>query len=179
MDKSTWQLIISAVSAIGTLGAVIVALYLAHRDRKIRLTVRTSRGTVRDNQVSSDVVWVAVANIGLRSATVTTMYWKIGFWKPVTLVQFPTGYLNSGQLPKRLADGDTADFLFQLDTFTGRNMKTLRHEIEKRWSTWWALRTMKIGVTSSAGGSVEARIDSTLRDHFTRQLSRSQPTARS
>lgn len=169
MTKHTWEFINTFsgwASAIGTLAAVVTAIYLSRRDKMIRLTVRASKGIVLHNQVSSDVVWVAVANIGLRPTKISNMYWKIGFWKPTEFIQTPSSDPNSDQMGVKLADGDTASYVFPIDTFTHTNVEALRRELDRRWSRWWTLRTMKIGVTTSAGTSVESRIDRTLRDHF-------------
>jgi hypothetical protein len=174
MTKHTWEFINTFsgwLSAIGTLIAVATAIYLSRRDKMIRLTVRASKGIVVHNRISSDVVWIAVANIGLRATKISNVYWKIGVWKPRVFIQTPSSEPTSDQMGTRLADGDTASYLFQIDTFTRTNAEIFQRELGRRWSKWWTLRTMKIGVTTSTGTSLESRIDRTLRDHFAELLS--------
>jgi hypothetical protein len=73
------------LSAVGTLLAVVVSLYLAMRDFRIRLRVNVGirklfvgAGT-HNVEDAPDFIIISVANVGRRPAKVTGLFWK----KPV------------------------------------------------------------------------------------------------
>jgi hypothetical protein len=105
MDRDTWRFINTFsgwLSAIGTLVAVTATIYLSRRDKQIRLTVRASKGVfLQPGEDTRDVIWIAVRNIGIRSAYVSNIYWKVGVWSRANFCnrlrvihnhrQFPSG----------------------------------------------------------------------------------------
>jgi len=86
IDHNTWQFINSFapwLAAIGTLLAVILSLYLARRDRNIRLTVDAGLVVmVPDGGGSSeDIIMISATNIGHRSVVLTSFFGKLEFLK--------------------------------------------------------------------------------------------------
>jgi len=174
MDHDTWRFINTFsgwLSAIGTLVAVAATIYLSRRDKQIQLTVRASKGVVlQPGADTRDVIWIAVRNIGIRSANVSNIYWKVGVWKPSELLQSPSRDPQSSQIPVRLADGETADYTFPVGQYWSTNGAKFREIVRARWSRWLTLRSMKVCVSTTAGKSIEARIDHTLRDYLAEML---------
>lgn len=175
MDRDTWRFINTFsgwLSAIGTLVAVAATIYLSRRDKQIRLTVRASKGfVVRPGGAPViDVIWIAVRNIGIRSAQGSNIYWKMGVWKPSTLLQTPSGDPASSEIPIRLADGETTDYAFPIEQYWSTNGARFRELVRARWSRWLTLRSMKVCVSTTAGKSIGARIDHTLRDYLAEKL---------
>lgn len=121
MDQETWKFINSFapwLSAMGTLVAVVVALYLSQRDRRIHLKVRASLRVrlVRGGGLGGGARFVSVniSNIGRRATSVT----GLGFKFPTAcrgevLPPLPEG----SALPVKLEDGDEAAYLYPLEAF--------------------------------------------------------------
>lgn len=120
-DKETWKFINTFapwLSAIGTLAAVATSLWLAQRDRRIRLAVRASlriqfmRGGGPGH--GDRFVSVNVINRGRRTANVSGIGWRLGL---VNRREFLVPDYQGSTLPAKLEDGDEAAFLFPLDQF--------------------------------------------------------------
>ena len=88
LDQETWRFINSFapwLAAIGTVVAVITALYLARKEARIQLNVRALirceviPGT--DLGPGPNYLSVEVSNVGRRAATVTHIYWKTGIFQ--------------------------------------------------------------------------------------------------
>ncbi len=98
------------LSAIGTISAVIVALYLARRDKRIRpvgsatIYVVLERGT----QATPEFVTFTVTNIGTRAFVLTGISWRSGIFKKNHYLVIPPQNELSTRLPVKLADGDQA-----------------------------------------------------------------------
>ena len=112
MDRATWQFINSFsswLSAIGTVAAVIVALYLARRDKRIRLEVSAGIRLIVTQGIKGnppEFLTIRVTNIGHREAQLTNIGWKIGFFRKKHAVQTTIRDGISSELPLRLKDGE-------------------------------------------------------------------------
>jgi len=79
-DKSTWQFINSFapwLAALGTLLAVIISLYLARRDKQIRISVNayitTLINSLNNSNQSDRYLCIEVTNTGHRTANITSI----------------------------------------------------------------------------------------------------------
>ncbi len=115
------------LSAVGTLLAVIVSLYLSRRDSRIRLHVNvgirklfigTGEHVVKK---APDFIVIAVTNVGRRTANVTGLYWKNWLMPRRYFYQMPGEAPLSAQIPAQLGDGDEADFTLPLEKFEATN----------------------------------------------------------
>jgi hypothetical protein len=91
--KEWIQLGLDALTAFGTVGAVIVALWLAGRQRTeviracagerliIRMGMRADEGT--------PIINVEVTNLTLRPVTVSNIGWRVGIFRGQRFVQIP------------------------------------------------------------------------------------------
>lgn len=121
------EVIAQILSAFGTLAAVIVALYIASRDRRFYLDVfagirqLVSSGPPSLEGGDQDFVMIQVTNLGARPVTIVWIGWQVGRFKPATFVQIHdyTNYMSS-KLPVTLNDGGSASFPIPLKAF-GKN----------------------------------------------------------
>jgi hypothetical protein len=106
------ELLAAWLSALGTIGAVVTALYLAQRDNHIRLRISAGirqliiRGGGPDS--GTEFVSIDIVNAGRRVAVLTGVSWKFGWFSKDAYFQVPPDNLYSDQFPKKLADGDRA-----------------------------------------------------------------------
>src|SRR5438093_12793596 len=91
-----WTLInsfASWLSAIGTIAAVVFALWIANRDRRIHLKVVAGIRVIAALGQSFDnknrYINISVTNVGYRSARINVLSWKLGPFKKSWLLQLP------------------------------------------------------------------------------------------
>jgi hypothetical protein len=105
-----WQFINSFAdwfSGIGTIAAVIVALYLAAHDRRIILLPRATFITRNDG----DVIQITVTNRHRRTTRTTAIYWKTGIFKRrLFYLSVADPLRNSSPLEIELNDGEQAQY---------------------------------------------------------------------
>lgn len=127
VSNSTLELIntvAQSLGAIGTLAAVIVALYLARRQTSEQISIRTAKiGIVRQGLPGSHegfFLQIAITNVGLRDVTITSFGWQIAGRPRVHFFQsLPMSTLSS-TLPKKLAPSETATFVYPWDDFIAK-----------------------------------------------------------
>lgn len=172
MDKETWQFINTFapwLSAIGTLSAVVISLYLATKDRRIALRVDASLKTlIQTGARSQDFATISVVNVGRREATITGIGWKIGLIRKTNLFQVPGAPLYSTRLPSKLHDGESASYFMSVQPdpagydWVGETKKHLGKFPRLR------VLTMKAQVFTSVGKTVEVRVDHSIHSLLTR-----------
>jgi hypothetical protein len=167
-DQEFWQFINTFsgwFSAVGTIAAVIVALYLARQDKRIRLSVFAGYRVIvtqGDPESQRDYLTIGITNVGHREAQVTTIGWRVGIWRKQYSIQTVMKDGMSSPLPVRLRDGEEARYYIPL---TG----------ETRWLEEFAkeclvpnprkrLLFMWVRVHTSVGGTYTARIEKGLRE---------------
>lgn len=163
-----WNTFAPWLSGIGSLSAVIVSLWLVRRDKYIRLMVET--GYVPNSFMNTPAVRVTVTNIGTRKANITEIYLKAGALRPVMDVPLPLQLRNAPVLPASLDDGDFIDIDLPMDP-TAIQLKTTFQS-----TAWWNggrsarmfLRTVKIGIRTSTGKVIEARLSLEGAEQFLR-----------
>lgn len=101
------------LAGIGALSAVIVSLYLARRDSKVRLRVCAGhRVLVTPGQKGTpEYCSMRVTNVGFRPATITGIGWKVGFFRKKYGIQTVYGHPASSKLPVKLDYSDEASYL--------------------------------------------------------------------
>lgn len=153
------------VSATGTVAAVITSLWLARRDRIIRLTINAALQEAESAGIPPLFV-ITATNVGHRSATISSVYWKTGVLRTQRI---PLTIGLSGS-PERLTDGDS----WTTDLAIGFLEKNVDHRLAPilRKSRWPSLsaRFVKIGVQTSTGKRFEARLDASLREWLVNML---------
>jgi hypothetical protein len=119
ITKSEWDFINSFsswLSAIGTLAAVWVALYLAKRATAQKAKVSVGHRVLIQPGAKGPIPEFVVFNIintGERPLRITQIGWKVGLWKKRHAVQLYDDSLSS-KLPVELAHGQEASWYVPL-----------------------------------------------------------------
>lgn len=120
---STWSLVFQFFTALGTVGAVIVALILANQKDKPTFLLRCGITKLfKEDEPESDYgegVYVAARNVGVRPETVHTYWFSIlaGSTK-VDVFEIPAlEDTNYEDFPARLKPGEEATSLIKIDDF--------------------------------------------------------------
>ena len=162
---NTVSIIADVFAAIGTVAAVIVALYLARRDENVR--IRVTAGIYE--QFSRDPVsyegslfGIFATNIGRRPASLAdAIDLKIGLWKPRTfLIIFPPGPYNT-PLNEPIQDGRQATFVMPKEQFM-REIRKIGPDVRSRIDRKW----IRIGVHARNGGSYYTRLKGPTLDEI-------------
>ncbi len=172
LDQETWRFINSFapwLAAIGTIVAVITALYLARKEDRIQLKVR---GLIRyvviagtDLGPGPKYLSVEVSNVGRRAATVTHIYWKTGIFRKKNYVWLVPQNPYSANIPVKLNDGDQATFMDLMTKFESFNEKIAKEDLSG-WASELKARFVRVGVGTSTGDTFESRVDKSLRTHI-------------
>ncbi len=160
-----WGSVADWVSGLGSLAAVIVALYLAGQDRRLNLEV-AARHSLLVSELGTppwpQYLSVRITNHGRREAHIVGIGWRIGLFKKRLADQPPPSNDRiSHRIPCKLADGEEAVLYFPLSEDAGWvkefSTQVLTHPI------WWSLLFARVRVYTSVGVVFEKRFNSTLR----------------
>ncbi|SRR5713226_217612 len=172
MDRDTWNFVNSFapwLSALGTFSAVVVSLYLANRDRRIRLKltagIRVIAFSGQTLASGMKVISVEVTNVGFRTVTVSSIFWRVGILKRVDFVQIPSTIPYSSSLPATLTDGQTASYPLEVSEFERLNFDSFRKAYSSRFRQL-AVKCIKIGVLTSTGKVFLSRVEPSLQKWF-------------
>lgn len=155
------------LTAIGTIGATAVALWLAQKDRRISLKVTVGeRVLLQPGVPGSDTnhLAISVVNRGPRTANIESIYWRVGFWwqRKSHFYQLadPRSAIFSSKIPYELAYGKTANYFYPLDSWLSTNAKQLLGE--SSWPPKWVAKTIKVEIYTSTGEVVRKHIEPRL-----------------
>lgn len=163
-----WQFINSFAdwfSAFGTIGAVIVALYLARQDKRVRLRVTAGHRVIVSQGLKGpppQYLAIRITNVGHRDVQVVGIGWRIGLFKKSYAEQTIIRDGISSTLPIRLRDGDEACYYTPLFD----ESEWLRQEfIQKmlfpnfRWRLWFTY----VRIFTSVGKVFEVPLEQGLK----------------
>lgn len=185
-DKETWELINSFAqwpAAIGTVGAVIVALYLARRDESIRLRVRCGIHTLLQEgnpDHGKEFLSLQITNVGRRPATVNSVGWETGWGKrqwPVKRLRLQSYYwipprnAYSQQLPTTLTDGQTAFLMSAVEEYKAHNIDYPMAALQGWWR-WLVMRSVKVYALTSTGDVFRSRVEGSALKVFVEMANR-------
>ena len=147
--SSIWEIIPLWLGSIGTLAAVIVALYLARRDRTIKCSANVNISILFDSFSSpqEEYLSITITNLNYRSFKFTGISWRKGIFKKIYLWQSPpqNEYSTSGTV--KLEDGDEAKYLIPIVTFEKHIYPQLR--VKEKYFKMFFSRFTKIIVHTS------------------------------
>ena len=163
----------SALSAIGTLLAVIVALYLSRRDRRARIVVSAAIAyLVRPGQTFAEgqrLYSLRATNVGFVTVTVTNLCWRVGFLRRKVLYQVRAeGWLGDA-IPKELQHGQFLAVNTDEAEYIG-GLFHLLEEIRKHPIPKLTLLSVRAGVETSLGKRFFARPNWDLRGVIRREF---------
>ena len=153
MDDNQYKLInliINIGTAVGTVGAVIVALWLAFQGRRIFLNIKAFlriQFTTTNSQIKKEIISIEVTNCGSRSVLITSLGWRTGYFKKRYTIQIHdyTDPLCS-KLPSTLNDGEIAYYFIPKRIFF-ENIQTLFPNYWKNF-LWVSVKSLKVWVGS-------------------------------
>jgi hypothetical protein len=168
-EREVWLFINSFadwLSALGTIAAVITALYLARRDSRISLRVLAGIRMLLGGNLPTDrvheFVCLEITNVGRRQARVSNIYFRDGFPWGSKFVMIPPKNIFSSAVPIMLADGETASYVIPVEEFEQVNQGWLKKHFAGTRGRVRA-RLFRAGVVASAGGMFDVRVEDSLR----------------
>jgi hypothetical protein len=174
------ELLAAWLAALGTISAVVTALYLAQRDNRIRLRVSAGiRQLILEGGgpgSGTEFVSIDIVNVGRRVGVVTGVSWKFGWFSKGAYLQVPPSNLYSDQFPKKLADGDRAALMIPLTSFR-ENFRAAAHKQLK--APWKHLRahSLRVIAHTSAREDARARAEKELSQEVLRLAEGPRPNA--
>jgi hypothetical protein len=170
VTKEWIQLILEALTALGTLAAVVVALRLANRDRIEVIRGRAGERIIIQMGMGVDegppIVHVEVTNLTLRPVTISNIGWRVGVFRRQRFVQIPD-YRDplTFKLPTKLDYGERANYNFPREEFF-RNASMICSQISTVWP-WLSGRFIFLEVSTSGNpGYFRFRVERSLANAF-------------
>jgi hypothetical protein len=157
-----WGSIADWVSGIGSLSAVIVALYLSKASMRVRLYGICGHRIVFEHgkDVQQHLISVFITNIGPRSTVVNNIGLRFGlFKKKYGIIKILEGEFTQ-PIPKTLVDGEQGHWGFELNDQKSWITDLFRNEFI---TSWLDVQTMHIEVYTTNGGSFRFRPEPSLR----------------
>ncbi len=168
LSHSEWQFINTFapwLSAIGTLSAVLLSLYVAFRRPRPRAKLTASVYMMVEAGSAPpfpDFVHIKVVNTGDRPFKITAIGWTCGMFNKRAALQNTDGLPNSSSLPIVLEHGQEAIYLVPF-AFAGESWPKYfaRGVLMPRWRlALWSLRSTAY---TSTGSVFKAKPDQSLR----------------
>lgn len=156
MSDLDWEFINSFApwfSAIGTMSAVLVALYLARKDKNPSLYLETM--IMEEVYTSVNFLYLRVVNIGARPIHIKHVGLKIASLKPRKAFQkFNDNDKISTKLPTTLNYGEEAKFFLDLDDNYLDSLKKFL-----KWFPRYKLNFLYFQVFTSINKTFEVKLD--------------------
>jgi hypothetical protein len=175
-DHDTWRFINTFapwLSAIGTLLAVVISLYLARKTKEIKIKASIGHRIVIEQGISApypEFIMIYVVNEGGRVVTITNIGWEIGLIRKRYAVQTLTGHPTSHRIPTRLGDGEEATYLIPLEN----NKRWIADFVEGMLSQnpRLSLLTLRLMIYTSVGKPFSAKVEKSLKDIMLKEIIR-------
>ncbi len=144
-----WTILPQWLGAVGTIAAVIVALYLARRDKLIRYKVKITVSVIFDNLSNNYQKYLSIyiTNTGFRSFLLTGITWQRGIIKKKYYDWIPALNNYSSSIPIKLEDGEQAKFFITYDSFENKLYPILK--VKAKIFSYFLTRFTKIIVHTS------------------------------
>ena len=176
-NRETWEFINSFApwfSALATLCAVLVSLYLALRTSRPRVRVSSSIARViptgRRLKDGAEFFKIHVVNHGFRDVVVSGIMWKQRVLRRQSYGVVPPADPLSTKVPAKLQHGDQADFLFPTETFPLDSSELLK-TLGTAGPSSLQLRLLSVGVYTSTGEEFLSPLNLHIRKWLIKQAS--------
>ena len=164
------------LTAVGTVGAVIVALYLARKDRREKISVSAAIHHFvppgRTFAQSIRFYGLIATNVGFATLTVQKLCWHVGVFRKKVLYVIPPSPLDewpTDLLPKTLRRGDWLTVQAPEQQFID-GLAPLLQEVSEHPFPTLALRSIRAGIETSTKKRFFARpnwdVAKILREQF-------------
>lgn len=165
MDDATWKMLEIGgnwVSGLGSLLAVVVALYLAKQQRAVRLTVTAGERLIvtRASQEAPSALMVLVTNVGQAPATITLIGWELRMFRKLQGFQPFDDPSSPNRVPIELTTGKQAVFLQPYDGSVV--LQSLAKWLDGPFPKLRA-KQLKVVAYTSVGTAVKTRVDTSLQ----------------
>lgn len=166
-EKDFWSFLNSFapwLSALGTVSAVLVSLWLARRDYKVRLKIYVYINSfLNENKENLEYLAIEIFNIGRREVQISGIVWQIGCLRKRHLVQFIIKNSISSSLPIKLKDGEAASYYLPLDNWIKSEAVKLTHNITE-------LNFIRLQVTTTVQDIFTTKIHKNLKERLKKEL---------
>lgn len=173
MDTETWKFINTFapwLSAIGTLLAVTVSLYLARAKKPIKLKISAGHRVIVEQGGNGDppaYLYISAVNTGHRIATITNVGWKLGLLGRRHAIQLVQKDSYSSGLPVKIDDGEQAQWLVPLSLEDNWLQRFSRNFLlpHPRWNLLW----LRLQIHTSVGKTFETSIEKGLKEELLKE----------
>ncbi len=149
-------------AAAGTIGAVIVALYLARKDRLVHPLGEADRSLLIDAKGhSQEFLAISVLNLATRPFTVSSIFWRTGIFRKKYWLQDLDPNPLSSRLPARLGDGEQARFFIPLWEWKENALPTI---FPRRRQGFLSLASVRLQVRLSGDRRFNFRVSKSVRE---------------
>ena len=163
MDIEFWRFVNSFapwLSAIGSLSAVALALFLARQDKRVRLDVSAGHRLLVTQGVPGphpSYLSIRITNIGHREAQISSLTWKTGIFHKAYAVQTISRDDLSSPMPIRLKDGEEANYFIRLDDEHDWLGKFIEDFLPNNY--WLRLKLTRIRVHTTIGSEFATKLE--------------------
>lgn len=168
MSIECWKFINSFApwfSAIGTISAVVVSLYIALSSRKISINISSD---IFDFGNENRSLIITVTNTGLRTVVVDNQHcirFQAGRFKNKKVIGVGTDYIDyqkTTAFPWRITEGETAKLVINMNNEDGNWLINLKHNLLKEMR----LSTLKVMVLPNASKPHLEKVGSTIHSQL-------------
>lgn len=148
-DKDLLEIVISSLSAIGTLAAVVVSLNLARKDKPILSVKAAIKLVYRENQRENaeEKFVLSGTNVGVSPVIIQGVYWEIGRGKnKITFISAPGFYTSMPGLGSAIAHGQQVTMVFGVDAIEDIGQKAALSALEQRTAGYWFTKHLSVGI---------------------------------
>lgn len=155
-------------SAIGTLLAVCVSLYISYCTRKIALSVSSGIFVFNENGVDEEYLTISVTNTGYRTVFLNSLMcisFQVGLFKK-TNIGIGHKYIDShksSSFPCKLGENEAAHLFLKINNSNINWLQNFKKEHLKKYS----LSTLRIVVYPNVGKPFKVKPDKTIMKEFT------------
>jgi hypothetical protein len=172
--KSIWDSLPIWLSAIGTFTAVIVSLYLATKNERIKGRISLERCEKKGDMLIAsnkpEAKWLrfVITNIGRRPFRVVVIGFQIGIIKKKINYIRLERYFQIDVIPPIFNDGDETTFAIDEENFKTQEISRIIKIVKERKFQSIAIRSLKLYVEISHGKRFYCKIPSILRQEYFR-----------
>lgn len=144
-----WIILPQWLAAVGTISAVIVALYLARRDRLVKCRVKITISVIFDSLTNNyqKFLSIYITNTGFRPFLLTGITWQKGIVKKFYYDWIPALNNYSSNIPIKLEDGEQAKFFISYESFENKLYPLLK--VKTKIFSYFFTRFTKIIIHTS------------------------------
>ena len=159
MDWNAFSAISSALGAVGTLVAVIVALVIAHRDTTPVVSIKY--GDYQDMRTGEKWIVMNVTNIGRSPVMMMNVVFSLGggLRKQILMaLKTPLEGQLSQSLPAKFEHGERLQYRCHDSRFEMEVQECVLANVKDKWFPRQLLKSLRVGVAVTVGSPKLARV---------------------